>query len=239
MLGKDGASDKQERLFMSLAEELKLPLQQIARRAELGLLMGEDKRDFEYIQVSADNTLQLLDSYLLSLRLAAEPDERFAVEPVCVSAVLHEARQQLTKTAKQYGVGLELIIQGNYEPVMAHRYALKAALVSLGYTLIEALPAMGSEQLLLHLAAHRTKNGIVAGMYCEAEELTPQVLRCAKELGGSARQSIVSLSPASGAGVFIADAILAAMSSRLRVGRYRKLPGFAVTLLPSKQLELV
>jgi hypothetical protein len=45
--------------------------------------------------------------------------------------------------------------------------------------------------------------------------------------------------PGSGAGVFVADAILAAMASRLRVGRFMKLPGFAVTLPASEQLQLV
>jgi hypothetical protein len=98
---------------------------------------------------------------------------------------------------------------------------------------------MGTDRLHLQLAAHRTKYGIVAGMYCDAEALMPNVLRRAKTLQGQARQPLVSVLPNSGAGVFMADAILNAMSSRLRVGRYQKLPGFAVTLLPSQQLQLV
>lgn len=227
-----------ERLFASLAEELKLPLQQIARQAELGTLQ-DPLESVRAIQVSADATLQLLDSYLLSLRLVNEPEERFAVEPICVSAVLHEAGEQLAKLAKQYDVDLELHIGGRYEPVMAHRHALKSALMSLGYSLIEALPAMGTQQLRLQLAAHRTKQGIVAGMYCDASELTPNLLRRAQRLQGQARQPLVGLSPSAGAGIFVADAILHAMSSRLRVGRFRKLPGFAVTLPPSQQLQLI
>jgi signal transduction histidine kinase len=236
-LGEWQSTDS-ERLFMALAEELKLPLQQIARQAELGITQNTVASLFA-IQTSADMTLQLLDSYLLGLRLASEPEERFEVEPVSVSAVLLDAKTQLASTAKQYNVELDLHINGRYEPVMAHRYALKAALVNLGYALIEALPAMGTRQLRLQLAAHRTKYGVVAGVYCDAEDLTPQVFRRAQNLYGNARQPLVAVSPNSGAGIFVAEAILQAMSSRLRTGRFQKLPGFAVTLPPSQQLALI
>ncbi len=239
-LGFPNAAGMSEQLFLSLAEGLKLPLQQIARQAELGLLLQRKAQaDFLQIQTSADATLQLLDNYLLGLRLSMEPEEQLTIEQVCVPAVLYEARQQLARSAEKYGVELELHVQGKYEPVMAHRQALQAALVSLGHSLIEAVPAMGARQLKLQLAVHRTKYGIVAGMYCDVEELTPQVLRQAHELYGHARQPLVSVSPGSGAGVFVANAILRAMSSRLRVGRFQKQPGFAVTLAPSSQMQLV
>ena len=238
-LGTSVGSEISEQLFLSLTEGLKLPLEHIALRAELGLQSGLDQETLESIKTSAYATLQLVDSYLLSLKLSMEPDERLDLEPVCVSAVLHEACQQLASTAAQYGVSLELHIHGKYEPVMAHRQALRAALVSLGHSLIEAVPAMGHQQLRLQLAAHRTKYGIVAGMYCDAEELTPEVFRRAQNLYGHARQPLVSVSPGSGSGVFVANAILTAMASRLRVGRYQKSPGFAVTLPSSQQLALV
>jgi hypothetical protein len=229
-----------ERLFVSLAEELKLPLLQIARQAELGRATGQDSAaGFEHIQTTADATLQLIDGYLLGLRLHAEPDERFALTPVSISGVLHDTQAKLAKIAETYGVTLELNVQGRYGPVMVHPLALQTALVNLGLSLIEAMPAMNSGQLCLHLAAHRTRYGIVAGMYCEVEDLTPEVWRRAQSLQGQARQALVSVSPGSGAGVLVADAILAAMSSRLRVGRFQKQAGFAVTLPPSRQLAFV
>jgi signal transduction histidine kinase len=234
-----GSQQGNEFLFLALAEELKLPLQQILRQSELGKLQQSPQENLHTIQTTAQTTLQLLDGYLLSLRLASEPDEKFAVEPVCVSEILHDASLQLAEIAEQYDVTLHVHIQSRYEPVMAHRLALKTAFVNLGYALIEALPAMGTSQLNLQLAAHRTKYGIVAGMYCDAETLTPQAFRRAQYLYGQVRQPLVGISPSAGAGIFVADAILQAMSSKLRVGRYQKLPGFAVTLPPSQQLALV
>lgn len=238
-LGVSTSSGFSDQLFLALAEGLKLPLQQIARQAELGSLLANSISDLHGIQSRADAALQLLDSYLLGLRLSLEPDERFAVEPVCVGAVLHDAHEQLARTAQQYGVKLEVYAASRYEPVMVHRQALRSALVSIGHTLIEALPAMGARQLRLQLAAHRTKYGIVAGMYCDAEDLTPKTLRQAHELYGHTRQPLVGVSPGSAAGVFAAEAILAAMSSQLRVGRFQRRSGFAVTLPSSSQLQLV
>lgn len=228
-----------ESLFMSLAEGLKLPLQQIARRAELGLMIENSNDSLSAIHTNADTTLQLLDGYLLSLRLSQQPEERFQVEPVCMSAVLHDACLQLSKVADQYGVLLELDISGKYSPVMAHRHALKAALVSIGYSLIEAIPAMGIQQQRLQLVTHRTSHGVVAGMYFDTDTLTPLAFRKAQKLKGNTRQPLVGVSPNSGAGIFVADAILQAMSSRLKVGRYKKASGFTFMLPPSKQLQLV
>lgn len=229
--------DRLEQLFACLAEDLKLPIEQIARRAELALASG-NSASLSTIQTTADMTLQLLDNYLLALRLLQNPQARFMVEPVSVAAVLHDARQQLAAMARQYRIALDLEVTARYEPVLAHPLALRSALISVGHAFIEALPAMDGEPKL-HLAAHRTKYGIVAGLYCDAEALTPQALRRGHELHGQARQPLVSVLPGSGAGVFVAEAIMQAMSSRLRVGRHRKLLGFAVTLPPSPQLQLV
>jgi hypothetical protein len=230
-------------LFLALAEELKLPLQYIARQAELQQLGGVElpASFLQDIQASADMTVQLLDSYLLSLRLSLEPVSRLSLEPVSVSAVLYDTAAQLQTVAQQYGVQLDLHVQGRYEPVMAHRRALQSALVSLGYALIEALPAAGVEprKRRMRLATHRTKQGIVAGMYGELDSLTPQLFHRAKQLQGQARQPLVGALPGSGAGVFVADALLGAMASRLRVGRFQRFPGFAVTLPASEQLQLV
>ena len=237
-------------LFLAMAEGLKQPLLHIARSAELHSLATSDtepaaeslkriQAGLEAIQSSADMSLQMLDSYLLSLRMATDERPNLAVEPVSVSAVLHDTARELRHIAASYGVTLQLHVAGRYEPVLAHREALQSALTALGYALIEALPASGAERPHLQLATHRTRQGIVAGLYGELDGLTPRVFERSKELSGTVRQPLVGTLPGSGAGVFIADAILAAMASRLRVGRYHKLPGFAVTLPASEQLQLV
>lgn len=234
-------NSRYEQLFLAMAEELKLPLQHIARQAELQQLQSAAglATGLQDIQASADMTLQLLDSYLLSLRLSLQPETSLQLEPVSLSAVLHDTAAELQHIAANYGVTLTLHVQGRYEPVLAHRQALQSALVALGYAVIEALPATGVKRQHLQLATHRTKQGIVAGVYGELDALTPQLFRRAQQLHGHVRQPLVGTLPGSGAGVFVADTILAAMASRLRAGRFMKLPGFAVTLPASEQLQLI
>jgi hypothetical protein len=242
-------------LFLALAEGLKQPLLQIARQAELQAMrpsLGSGKlvkrqssddvlRALGSIQATADMSLHMLDSYLLSLRLASSPALELEREPISLSAVLHDTAQELRDIAASYGVTLHLHVDGRYEPVLAHRQALQAALTALGYALIEALPASGASagHQRLQLATHRTRHGLVAGLYGELDGLTPQAFERSKELQGTVRQPLVGSLQGSGAGVFVADAILAAMASRLRVGRFHRLPGFAVTLPATEQLQLI
>lgn len=225
-----------QRLLLSVAEELKLPLLQIARQAEHGQLSGE--ADLARMQATADTALRLLDNYVLGVRLSLEP-QHFMIEPVSISSVLYDTGQQLQSLAKSYGVTLELSIAGRYGPVMAHRQGLQAALVSLGAALIEALPALESSQLRLQLATHRSRYGIVAGLYADSDRLTNQALQRGRDLQQNSRQPLLDITHTSGAGVFVADAILNAMQLRLKASRHHRLFGLATVLQPTNQLQLV
>jgi len=226
-----------EQLLLSVAEELKLPLLQIARQAEYGCLHGE--ADLKSIQATADAALGLLDNFVLGMRLNLEHRE-LEVEAVSVSSVLYDAGQQLDALAKNYGVGLELNIAGKFGPVIAHREGLQAALVSLGAALIEALPALeGSPQLKLQLATHRSRYGIVAGMYADTQRLTNEVLNQGRKLQHLSRQPLMNVTHTSGAGIFVADSILRAMQLRLRASRHHRLYGLGTVLQSSPQIQLV
>lgn len=228
-----------QQLLLSVAEELKLPLLQIARRAEQGRLSGEKAgADLTTIQSTADNALRLLDSYALGVRLSLEP-ELLDLEPVSVSSVLYDTGQQLDALAKNYGVGLELSISGRFGPVMAHRQGLQSALVSLGAALIEALPALEHPQLKLQLATHRSRYGIVAGLYTDTKQLSASALKRGRSLQSSSRQPLLGVSHTSGAGIFVADALLQAMQLDLKASRHQGLYGLGTVLQPNHQLQLV
>jgi hypothetical protein len=229
-----------QQLLLSVAEELKLPLLQIARQAEQARLTG--KTDPAAIQVTAESALRLLDNYALGVRLALEPEE-MAIESVSVSSVLYDAGQQLDALAKSYGVELELNIAGRYGPVLAHRQGLQAALVSLGAALIEALPAQAAaqnnSQLKLQLATHRSRYGIVAGLYADTKQLSNEALQHGRELQKHSRQPLMNLTHTSGAGIFVADTILKAMKLDLRASRHHRWYGLGTVLQPNHQLQLV
>ena len=230
-----------QQLLLSVIDQIKVPLLTIARQAELGgIASGQGQADLNAIRITADSALLLLDNYLLGVRLASQHAGSIETEPVSVAAVLHDAGEQLYPFAKTYGVTLDLQIDGKYGPVMAHRLALQAALVSLGYALVEALPAQESAQLRLQLSAHRCRYGIVAGMYSNVQDISSsRALRLARLLQGRARQPLLTVSHSSAAGIFVADAILHAMRTKLSTSRHRHLHGLGVVLPLNPQLQLV
>jgi len=234
--GANNSAILSQQLLLSVTEQLKVPLLQIAREAEHGQLSGTT--DPVKIQLTAESALQLIDNYALGVRLNLEQSQ-LEIEPVSVASVLYDTGQQLDSVAKSYGVDLELNIAGRFGPVMAHREGLQAALVSLGTSLIEALPALQTKQLTLQLATHRCRYGIVAGVYADIEKLSSETLRQGRRLQGKARQPLATLTHNSGAGVFVADAILQAMDLELKVSRHHRLYGLGTVLQPSQQLQLV
>jgi hypothetical protein len=225
-----------QELLLRVAEALQLPLLQIARQTEPG--QGDHQTDLAGLHATAESALRLLDSYALGVRLQLEPAHP-ATEPVSVSSVLYDAGQQLEASAKNYGVELELHVAGRYGTVMAHRRGLQAALVSLGTALIEALPALEGPQLKLQLATHRSRYGIVAGLYSDTPQLSRATLERGRRLQGRSRQPLTNLSHSNGAGIFVADSILQTMRLRLHASRHHRLYGLGTVLPPNNQLRLV
>lgn len=223
------------KLLRSIAEQLRSPLCTIARQAELGQLTGDPTQvDIGAIRTHAAAALTLVDSYLLGLQLM-QTHISLDLEPVSVSSVLVDVAHELQGFAKQYNTTLKLHIGGRFAPVMAHKQGLRAALLALGYGLLES-NALKDEHITL--AVHRTPKGIVTGVYGEFESCDAQRWRQALSLLGKASQPIAVV-PGNGAGLFVAHTILRAMSSRLRAGVYLHRHGLATTLQTSQQLNLV
>lgn len=234
----NSAIESQEvmQLLRSVAEQLKVPLATISRHAELGQLTGNVQlADLVAIHTHAAAALTLVDSYLLGLQLLRDQTV-LALEPVSASSLLVDTAHQLEGFAKQYNVKLELQIAGKYEPVMAHAAGLKSALLSLGFALLEGYPLAAGSRLAL--AAHRTPQGIVTGIYGNYERLSAEAWRKAFKLHGRAPRPLSSLC-GNGAGLFVAHTILQAMNTGLRVGKHLNQQGLATTLQPSQQLSFV
>jgi len=232
MLASDNGSS--ERLLQAMAEQLKVPLMQIARQSELSQRVYDDD-SYSAITNIAEIGLQLVDSYLLSSQLKNQ--NTLLLEPVAVSSILFDVAHKLDPIAKQYDLSLEVNLAGKYEPIMGHRKSLEAAFTMLGYSYIET--SNNSEQPVIILGAHKSSYGLVAGLFAGQKGLTTDMFRRARALYGTSRQPLPALSPSAGAGIFIADSLFQSMATRLKVAHHHKLAGLAVTLLPSRQLQLV
>lgn len=224
-MGMPNNSDS--RLLAALAEELTLPLLQIARMAEFS-------NDYE-VQRRAEMGLRLINGYVLSLNSSDQLSLR--IEPVTLSSVLHDAAETLRPLAKEQGYRLEVDIDGKFGPVMGDRRLLEQAFTILGYELMQ-VPSENFKPVIT-LATHRSKLGIVAGVFTNNSELTTDSLRRARILLGTARQTISKTSSSTGAGIFVADALIQALSSTLRIARHHKQTGLATTLIPSQQMKLI
>jgi len=237
--GQSAHLNKQEELFLGLSEQLAQPFLQISRLAELAE-RADTAAMAEYWHMTrtvADASLQLTESYALSLRLHGKVTP-LELEPVTVSSLLYDTAGRLTPYAKQYGVALELEPGPRAQPILTDRAVLEAALTSLGQVFIRA-QAEAEHPAAVHVSAHRSRYGIVAGLYGSSQQLGADSLRRAHALKGRARQPLSSLVSGPAAGVFVADSLLEALSARLHVARYHKLTGLAATLAPSQQLQLV
>jgi hypothetical protein len=239
-MSEGGQAVQADSLLLSIAEHLKVPLTAIARQAELGQLTGRvELTDASAISTQATAALTLVDSYLLGLELMSRQAE-LELEPVSVSSMLMDTAHDLDRFARHYQVQLEVEVGGKFGPVMSNPRGLRAALLSLGFALVEAQAAQdmqGPRRVVM--ATHRTPRGIVTGIYGQYESLSAERWRAALGLAGKARQPITSLMPGSGAGLFVADTILRSMDTHLRVGRYLHQRGLAATLQPSRQLQFV
>jgi hypothetical protein len=228
-----------QNLLLSLAEEIKLPLIQIARLSEQSIMdKSQDNDNLRVVQSTADSAIRLIDNYLLGIKLSLEPAQ-LNVESVSVSSILYDTCQALSSTAKNYGVNLDLSIGGRYGPVLANRQGLMAALISLGTSLIEAMPALEQRQLNLQLATHRSRYGVVAGIYANTKQISKQALNLGNRLQFNSRQPLVNLTYSSGAGIFVANHILKAMDLNLSASRHHSLYGLGTVLKPNNQLQLV
>lgn len=226
-----------DKLLFNVIEQIKLPLSQIGRQAELGRLTGNV--DLTLIERTADTALTLLNNFLFSVQLEIN-NQIINLESVSIASMLYDTGQALSQLANNYSVDVELSIAGKYGPVMANKKALQTAFVSLGSDLIESLPAQESHSpIKLQLATHRCRYGIVAGMYVDSAYITSNTLRQGHKLYGQVRQPLAGLSHRSGAGIFVAEAILKSMNLSLKSSRHHGKYGFGTILQPNHQLELI
>ncbi|QQS19343.1 hypothetical protein IPL85_03575 [Candidatus Saccharibacteria bacterium] len=228
-----------EKLFTSLADGVSHTFLQLTRLSEEArFIPGSQDEQWAAVRDLTGASLQLLESYVHLMRLhggTAQP----LLEPVAVTSLLYDTLHMLEPYAKQYQVDLAIDIPPSLEPVVSDRAILQSALLSLGQVFIGAQSESEHEQRVLSLGAHKGRYGIVAGWYGQGYELSARALTRARRLHGRVQQPLHELVSGSASGVFIADGLLASISSQLHVARYHNTAGLAATLPACHQLQLV
>lgn len=230
-------ADEQQQILRSIAEDMKMPFLRIMSQAQLSQLEAS-QADLSGIETTADAALRLLDGYIISTQIYNGQQE-LLLQPVSITAGMYDAKQYLSRLAKLHDCEIEVRVPRSIDLVMANPVALQTTLVSLGYSLISSLVNMPAKKQFIIFTAKRTKRGVVAGVYSPGIDISAETLRRARHLRGRARQPVTDLAQGSGAGIFIADTLLTAMSSELKTTRFSMTGGLAATFLPSHQLALL
>lgn len=220
-----------DQLFMALAEQLKVPLLQIARLSEVS-----SEAALPRISAISEHALRLVDAYS---QVNAQNQTKLLLEPLTTSAVLYDVALQLESFARQWDFTLEIDQQGKGVPIMAHRESLSTMLTLLGASLIESGAEAEDMPRHLVLGTHRSARGIVVGAFSSQVELSQRALQLTRELHGRAVQAAPSLGLSGGAGLAIADQLSEQMHAPLRAYRHRSLTGIGSLLQPSRQLSFV
>lgn len=223
--------DQTDQLFTALADQLKVPLLQIARLSELS-----QEAALPRISVISEHALRLVDAYAQS---HSQNQTKLLLEPLNTSSVLYDVATALQPFAKQLDYTIEIDQQGRGVPIMAHRDSLRTMLTLLGASLIEANAEDAEIPHHLILGTHRSARGIVVGAFSSHLALSQRALQLTRELHGRATQAVPSLGLAGGAGLAIADRLSEQMHAPLRAYRHRSLTGIGSLLVPSHQLQLV
>ncbi len=220
-------------LWKSLADELKLPLTQIARLAELAESQ-DTTENLQSIEIAANSGLKLIDSYLL---ITSSPQLQLPLTPVSVTAILYDVAQELYDLSKLYDSRLDIKVTGSMPQVMANESGLKAALLALAYTFLTG--GLRRPKQSLTLIAKSSEEGIDTGVVSPTANVSAEDLQVARKLFGQARQPASGFTQNSGVGIYIADSLLAGMEAPLRAIKSGRQTGLAATLLPSQQLALL
>jgi hypothetical protein len=223
------------RLLRALAQELRLPFLQIARKSEL-MRLTQDKAGLKDIEITADAALKLIDSYLFSTQLLLG-QQQLELQPVSVSATMYDTAQYLHKMAKLYDRTIDIRVKGKCGLVMAHPQGLQAAFTSLAYTFINTASTAKKQRIVL--TAQKTPEGVAAGVIATNVGLSKDTLSNARDLYGEARQPMAEVTHTTGAGIYVADMLFSAMAATMQVSKQYSASGLIATLLPSQQLSLL
>jgi hypothetical protein len=224
-----GYDQQLDLLFTALAEQLKMPLLQIARLSEMA-----HEATLPRIGIISEQALRLVDAYIKS-----HDQTELILEPLTTSAVLYDVAEIIAPFAKACDYQIEIDLHGTSRPIMAHRETLKTMLMLLSSSLIEAGIEEEESPRHLILGTHRSSTGTVVGAFSSHLDVSQRALNMTRQLHGRATQAVPALGSAGGAGLAIADRLSERLQAPLKAYRHRSLSGIGSLFMPSQQLSLI
>ena len=223
-------SSADDRTLRALAFELKNPLINIARLAELN-----DEDTSSQMQQIAEQALTLIDGYLLNAQ-TEYGQTMLELEPVSLGSVLYDVSNRLRPQARQHNTSL-VLEDRSHELVMTHRSALTSVLSVFGSTLIGYGEA--AEHREIFMRGYKTRAGKIGiGLFSDIK-MTQDDLRSALELQGKAHMPLSRVNGNLHVSLSIAEGLCKAIGGAITVKHMGRLSGLATELPRSEQLAFV
>jgi hypothetical protein len=226
---------RSQQLLSSIAEHVKQPLLYARQAAELAQHNAADFNP-ETVKSVANAGLLLVEHYLTWHH--SSPGD-INDEQLGLAALMHDTADRLRVIAKSQQVSLRLGITGKHFPVIADQKLLSSGFSALGLAFIEAANTGNSKEPEVIFGVHRSRWGLVAGVYSKDATIKADSFKRSLSLKGNARQLLPEASYSTMSGVAVADALFEKQAFRLRPSVHKGMTGLAVTLTPSPQLSLL
>lgn len=222
-----------DQLLSSLARELKNPLILMARKAELAENSSPNEA-FSSIRQTAENTLRLIDSYLLAAQ-SEYGQFTLPIETVGIGAVIYDTVKDLREYAKNREIDFALDVKD--AQVSANRESLGAILWCLSELALNSTDE-GQSVHKVRIITRPEDQKVSVAVLSNQLDITDSELEMAKQLQGVSHLAGAKLSD-SGIRLSIADALARSFEATISARKINGLKGFGFSLNSSRQLQLI
>lgn len=233
---QSGPLSSPQQVLQGLARELKNPLLFIARQAEFSAKQS-DQSGFLSIEQSAQEALQLIDSYLLSAR-SEYGQKQLDLEPINIGSILYDVAQNISGVAKKHNFEVQ-VSAGYSHPVMADKQVAISALSCLSQIILT--PNDDNKARIIRLSSFQRSSGqVVAGVFATGSSgFTGVDIKKALNLQGNSQLALKGGATVSGVQLALAGNLANAMGGQVTPLKRFRTKGLGLEFIKSEQLVLV
>lgn len=220
-------------ILNSLASDLKRPLVLIARQAELGK-SSSSKQHFTSMQETAEETLKLIDSYLLMAQ-SEYGQQLLPTESFGIGSVIYNVAEEIRPMAKKANVDIVLDVRDAL--VMANPKGLKATIWCLS-DMVLAQTSADQDNGVIEISTRKSTGDIKVSVLSRSMKVKNSDLDKAQKNLGKTHMTLSSSGSESGVRLAIASLLGESLGTTLRAVRGRQMQGIGFNLALSNQLQL-
>lgn len=213
----------------SLAEQFRHNVLTIKLLAE----SQESTVESRQIIIQADATLRFIEAYILASSVRRT---KVVLEPANLSAILFDVATSLKPIAKLYDFDIDVMPNRHAKPAVTSAAMLEQALYSIGYTLITS--SHTKQKKIILKAKHHREDEMVA-IASPDVRISQRDLQKSRLFKGEATIPMANSFFTSASGIYVAEELFLALSSRLHIVKDKKMSEIGGRFSPARQLNFL